>query len=158
MITAPLAPQITQGWNPELTLRPFFEQNHEHQRWDSSQAEIRISTPSHHQPPADNYSTPNYKNNKIKPSVSPCMRFYQMVHDIRIEKQIHILPSPRGMIRRVMIWYFDLLPVRPLRFSHFGSPKTLYQIPVVKPCSHFTSLIHFNITLSLDSIPNPLIH
>ena len=158
MITAPLAPQTTQGWNPELTLRPFFEQNQKHQRWDFSWAETRISTPSHHQPPIDNYSSPNYKNNKIKPSVSPRIGFYQMVHHIRIEKQIHVLPSPREMIRRVMIWYFDLLPVRPLRFSHFGSPKTLYQIPVVEPCSHFISLIHCNIILSLDSIPNPLIY
>ena len=71
MITASLAPQTTQGWNPKLTLRHFFEQNQEHQKWHFSQAETRMSTPSHHQPPADNYSTPNYKNNKVKPFVSP---------------------------------------------------------------------------------------
>ena len=29
MITASLAPQTTHGWNPELTLRPFFEQSQE---------------------------------------------------------------------------------------------------------------------------------
>ena len=56
------------------------------------------------------------------------------------------------MIHRVMIWYFDLLPIRPLWFYHFGSSKTLqpsYQIPVVKPCSHFISLIHCNINFAL---------
>ena len=40
-----------------------------------------------------------------------------------------------------MIWFFDLLPVRPLMYTHSSSPKTLYplnQIPVMKPCSHFT--------------------
>ena len=76
MITASFAPQTTQGWNPELTLRPFFEQNQKHQRWDFSQAEAdRISTPSYHQPPANNSGPPNYKNNKIKPSVSPRIGF-----------------------------------------------------------------------------------
>ena len=148
---------------PELTLRPSFKQNQK--RWDFSQAETRISTPSHHQPPADNYSTPNYKNTKIK-------TFCFSSHWILTEgspyqnwKKIHILPS-RETIRRKMIWCFDLLPARPLRYSHLGSHKTLqslYQFPVVKPCSHFTSLIHCNIILSLDSIPldsmpNPLIH
>ena len=76
MITASFAPHTTQWWNPELTLCPFFEQNQKHQRWDFSQAETGwISTPSYHQPPADNYSHPSYKNNKIKPSVSPRIGF-----------------------------------------------------------------------------------
>ena len=75
MITASLAQQATQVWNPELTLRLFCEQNQKHQRWDfKGEAERRISTPSHHQPPADIYSTPNYKNNKIKPA-SPRIGF-----------------------------------------------------------------------------------
>ena len=45
-------------------------------------------------------------------------------------------PAPREKTRLFMIWFFDLLPIRPLMYTHSSSPKTLYpfnQIPVEKP-------------------------
>ena len=49
----------------------------------------------------------------------------------------------------------DLLSIRPLTYILTDKPKTYnkYQIPVVKPCLHFTSLKQYNIILSLNSIP-----
>ena len=52
-----------------------------------------------------------------------------------------IFSCTREKICLFLIWFFDLLPVRPLMYTHSSSPKTLYslnQIPVMKPCSHFT--------------------
>ena len=63
-------------------------------------------------------------------------------------------PTPWENIRLFMIWFFDLLPIRPLMYTHSSSPKTLYplyQVPIEKPCSHVTSPIHCNIILSLGS-------
>ena len=63
--------------------------------------------------------------------------------------------DPREKIRLLMIWFFELLPIRPLMYIHSSSTNILYplyQIIVERPCSHFTSLIYYNIVLSLDSI------
>ena len=63
---------------------------------------------------------------KIKSFVSPLIVFQQRVHHIRIEKQIHIFSIPREKICLFMIWFFDLLLIRPLMYTHSRSPKTLY--------------------------------
>ena len=52
----------------------------------------------------------------------------------------------------------DLLDIRPLLHILANKPKALYnkfQISVVKPCSHFTSLKQYNIILSLNSALMP---
>ena len=44
-------------------------------------------------------------------------------------------PAHRETIRLLMIWFFDLLPIRPLMYTRFSSPKTLHslcQVPAVK--------------------------
>ena len=44
-------------------------------------------------------------------------------------------PAHRETIRLLMIWFCDLLPIRPLMYTRFSSPKTLHslcQVPAVK--------------------------
>ena len=38
-------------------------------------------------------NTSNYKNSKIKPSISPIIGLNKKVHNIRIAKLIYVLPS-----------------------------------------------------------------
>ena len=53
----------------------------------------------HHQQLTDNEATPNYKKNKIRPVSPPPpptpfpIGFLHKVHNIKIEKQMHVLPS-----------------------------------------------------------------
>ena len=105
-----------------ITVRPILEQKPGTSKMRFQQARNKTFHPK--PPPTTHQQS---KHSKL-PFVSPLIVFRQRVHHIRIEKQIHIFSIPREKIRLFMIWFFDLLLIRPLMYTHSRSPKTLYPL------------------------------
>ena len=72
---------------------------------DFSRLLITLSAPRHHHSSNDNdnLSTPKYKNNKIRPSLSPHIGFWQKIHSMEIEKEIYFRLS-RETISNLRSW------------------------------------------------------
>ena len=71
---------------------PIFEFNQVHKRRDFSRSQKKLSAPSRHHPPADNWSTPNHEN-IMRGSVSPPIVFLTEGSLYQHWKASHIRPS-----------------------------------------------------------------
>ena len=83
---------------------------------------------------------------------------YFFIRILKKKKKVNLQPHVPRNDPAAPYLNSDLLNIRPLLHILANKPKALYnkfQISVVKPCSHFTSLKQYNIILSLNSALMP---